>query len=114
MTNESSNISGESTEMDGWMTCDFTFFLTVFQSYQDDVACIERLCAMEPRLRLKIFSPQAEIEPGTLDQQSSAYHTELLGLLWWLEIGRSHMRKSTFLADITQSILFQMVIQFCP
>ena len=23
--------------MDGWMTCDFTSFLTVFQSYQDDV-----------------------------------------------------------------------------
>ena len=22
--------------MDGWMTCDFTFFSTVFQSYQDD------------------------------------------------------------------------------
>ena len=24
-------------EMDGWMTCDFTSFFTVFQSYQDDV-----------------------------------------------------------------------------
>ena len=23
--------------MDGWMTCDFTSFLTVFQSYQEDV-----------------------------------------------------------------------------
>ena len=23
--------------MDGWMTCDFTSFSTVFQSYQDDV-----------------------------------------------------------------------------
>ena len=23
--------------MDGWMTCDFTSFLTVFQSYQDNV-----------------------------------------------------------------------------
>ena len=22
--------------IDGWMTCDFTSFLTVFQSYQDD------------------------------------------------------------------------------
>ena len=26
--------------MDGWMTCDFTSFLTVFQSYQDDVRMI--------------------------------------------------------------------------
>ena len=23
-------------QMDGWMTCDFTSFSTVFQSYQDD------------------------------------------------------------------------------
>ena len=23
-------------KMDGWMTCDFTSFSTVFQSYQDD------------------------------------------------------------------------------
>ena len=29
--------------MVGWMTCDFTSFLTVFQSYQND---IERLCAL--------------------------------------------------------------------
>ena len=27
-------------QMDGWMTCDFTSFLTVFQSYQDDVRMI--------------------------------------------------------------------------
>ena len=25
------------SRLDGWMTCDFTSFLTVFQSYQDDV-----------------------------------------------------------------------------
>ena len=30
--------------MDGWMTCDFTFFLTVFQSYQDDVLMIMKSC----------------------------------------------------------------------
>ena len=35
---------------DGWMTCDFASFSTVFQLYQDDDN--ERLCAMEPRLRL--------------------------------------------------------------
>ena len=29
---------------DGWMTCDFTSFLTVFQSYQDDVGMIMRGC----------------------------------------------------------------------
>ena len=31
-------------EMDGWMTCDFTSFLTVFQSYQDDVQMIMKGC----------------------------------------------------------------------
>ena len=38
------------------MTCDFTSFLTVFQSYQDDVLDDnERLCAMELRLRMRRF-----------------------------------------------------------
>ena len=41
---------------DGWMTCDFTSFLTVFRSYQDDgLVDNERLCAMELRLRLRRF-----------------------------------------------------------
>ena len=31
-------------KMDGWMTCDFTSFLTVFQSYQDVVGMIMRGC----------------------------------------------------------------------
>ena len=30
--------------MDGWMTCNFTSFLTVFQSYQDDVWMIMKGC----------------------------------------------------------------------
>ena len=29
---------------DGWITCDFTSFLTVFQSYQDDVWMIMKGC----------------------------------------------------------------------
>ena len=30
--------------MDGWMPCDFTSFLTVIQSYQDDVWMIMKGC----------------------------------------------------------------------
>ena len=30
--------------LDGWMTCEFTSFLTVFQSYQDDVWMIMKGC----------------------------------------------------------------------
>ena len=30
--------------MDEWITCDFTYFLTVFQSYQDDVCMIIKGC----------------------------------------------------------------------
>ena len=30
--------------LDGWMTCDFTSLLTVFQSYQDDVRMIMKFC----------------------------------------------------------------------
>ena len=49
------------------MTCDFTSFSTVFQSYQDDgqVGDNGRLCAMEPCLRLERSSPQARLKPGT-------------------------------------------------
>ena len=40
--------------MDGWI-CDFTSFLTVFQSYQDDVWMIMKGCARELRLWLSRF-----------------------------------------------------------
>ena len=54
--------------MDGWMTCDFMSFLTVFQSYQDDVLDDnERLCAVELCLRLRRFH-RVRIELGPLDQ----------------------------------------------
>ena len=32
----------------------------------------ERLCSIEPRLRLERFPSQAGLEPGPLDQQASA------------------------------------------
>ena len=38
--------------MNGWMTCDFTPFLTVFQSYQDDVWMIMKGC-VQWRLKQK-------------------------------------------------------------
>ena len=31
-------------KMDGWMTCDFASFLTVFQSYQDDIRMTMKGC----------------------------------------------------------------------
>ena len=37
-------IQREQSSVDGWMTCDFTSFLTVFQSYQDDVWMIMKGC----------------------------------------------------------------------
>ena len=40
---------------DGWMTCNFTSFLTAFQSYQDDGRLIMKGCAMELRLWLRRF-----------------------------------------------------------
>ena len=47
------------------MICDFTSFLTVFQSYQRLEFDNERLCAMELRLRPERFPPPAGLEPGT-------------------------------------------------
>ena len=37
-------IIRELRKIDGWMTCNFTSFLTVFQSYQDDVWMIMKGC----------------------------------------------------------------------
>ena len=54
---------------DGWMTCDFMSFSTVFSvisgRWADDN---ERLCAMEPRLRLGRFRLERGSNPGPLDQ----------------------------------------------
>ena len=52
-------------QMNVWLTCDFTSFLTVLQSYQDDDN--ERLCNGTPFTTEKI-SPPARIELGPLDQ----------------------------------------------
>ena len=50
--------------MSGWMTCDFTFFLTGFQSYQKYwVRDNERLYAMEVCLRLQRCPLQARLDP---------------------------------------------------
>ena len=51
--------------MDGWMTCYFTSFSTVFQSYQDDVRIIIKgLCNGVPFTVGKV-SPRAGLEPPT-------------------------------------------------
>ena len=46
------------------MTCDFTSFLTVFQSYQDDVWMIIN----GTPFTVKKISPRVRIELGQLDQ----------------------------------------------
>ena len=38
------SMKTECQKRDGWMTCDFTCFLTIFQSYQDDVCMIMKGC----------------------------------------------------------------------
>ena len=51
--------------MDGWISCDFTSFSTVFQSNQDDERLI--VCNGTPFKDEKI-SPRGGIELGPLDQ----------------------------------------------
>ena len=46
--------------INGWTTCDFTSFSTVFQSYQDDGRMIMKGCVQKGKI-----SPQARIESGT-------------------------------------------------
>ena len=67
------------------MTCDFTSFRTVFQSYQDDGGDNERLCATEPPLRLKQSSGSSRIRTlnwtRALTQDETVHTVELQ----WLE-----------------------------
>ena len=53
------------SHMEGRMTCNFTSFSSVFQSYQTLLGDNERLCATVPRLRLELFPPQAGLKPRT-------------------------------------------------
>ena len=54
--------------MDGWMTCDFTSFSTVFQSYQDDGQMIMKGCVQWNPFAVEKISPRSGIEPRPLDQ----------------------------------------------
>ena len=54
--------------MNEWMTCDYTSFLTVFQSYQDDVGVI--LKSVCNGRSVEKISPGVRIELGSLDQIS--------------------------------------------
>ena len=52
--------------MDGWVTCDFTSFSTVFQSYQDDERLIMKQAVCNgTTLRVENISPRARLEFGT-------------------------------------------------
>ena len=54
-----------------WLLRPFNNISVISGRWEDDN---ERLCAMEPRLRLKRFSYRAGIEPAPLDQEASTYH----------------------------------------
>ena len=43
-SNTANRANGVANSIDGWMTCDFTSFSTVFQSYQDDGSMIMKGC----------------------------------------------------------------------
>ena len=50
------------------MTCDFTSFLTVFQSYKDDVWMIMKGCVQWSFVTVEKISPRTGLELGPLDQ----------------------------------------------
>ena len=56
--------------MDGWMTCNFTFFSTVFQLYQDDARMIMKGC-VQPFM-VERFQLERSSNSGPLDQQANA------------------------------------------
>ena len=50
------------------MNCDFTSFLTVFQSYQDNIRMIKKAVCNETPFTVEKILPRMRIEPGPLDQ----------------------------------------------
>ena len=54
--------------LDGWMTCDFTSFSTVFQSYQDDGRLIMKAMCNGTLFTVKKISPRGRIELSPLEQ----------------------------------------------
>ena len=52
-------------QMDGWMTCDFTSFSTVFQSYLDYERLIMKGCDNGALFTVEKILPRAGIELGT-------------------------------------------------
>ena len=54
--------------MDGWMTSDFTSFLTIFQSYQDNIWMIMKSVCKGTTSMVEKISPQVRIKLGPLDQ----------------------------------------------
>ena len=53
---------------DGLMTCDFTSFSTVFQSYQHDERLIMKGCVQWILFTVEKISPRGGIKLGPLDQ----------------------------------------------
>ena len=49
------------------MTCDFTSFLTIFQSYQDN----EKMCANGSPFTVEKISSRAGLEPGTTRSETN-------------------------------------------
>ena len=57
------------------MTCYFTLFSTVFQSYQDDGQVIMKGCVQWNLFIVETILPQAGLEIGPLDQKKTALYT---------------------------------------
>ena len=61
----------KTTEMDGW-TCNFTFFSTAFQVYQDDGLMIMKEYVQWNPVVYEWNNPTQGSNPGPLDQSASA------------------------------------------
>ena len=58
-----------SPSMDGWMTCDFMSFSTIFQSYQDDGWMIMKGVCNGAPFTVEKISVKRGLNPGPLDSR---------------------------------------------
>ena len=89
-------------KMDGWMTCNFTSFLTIFQSYQDDVWIIKAVCIGTP-VSVEKISSRVRIEPGELPEL--LYEKGKMSILFCLIFNRN-IQSKTLSALAAVSYLF--------
>ena len=104
------------TIMNGWMTCNFTSFYTVFQSYHDDERLIMKCLCNGTPFTVKKISPPAGLELTTArsaGQLPLSYRGswKLLGFPIWVSVWQTTIKKGPTLKG-KNLLLYEQILSF--